>query len=488
MHIKHLYEENLTFFTLKNIIINLCEKDIPIYEKLDGQNLYVSYCINRQCPVYARNKKDFTFFGRTKEEFLKRFTHKGVYKNFQTAINLWEEYVKQHLTIIQQVFEEKFFLNCEILNPDFSNFFRYDKLMLVIHPDGHKYYHNDSRSRMIKHLPNTYHVRHKAPYVVQPDRERLINIYVPYIRILQTSQQRGKFDFIQKSDDYINFVYNFEKDYLSSLKSNYIKHVQTERKRLSNIMNNIDKYFLHEVFNHAVKDQYLKFRKKIDLTKIPNLEGLVFSYGAQTYKLTGYFQYLNKIHGLIKYNKFGLELPMYLQGILEYQKPIYDIGILPGSFKPPHIGHYLALQSLQDCEKIFIVISTYSREHVDYLQSHKIWKIFLKGFDGDVNFVFTKQPIHASYEICQNHPQSSIKLAVGDKDVDDKRYKSFIDKFDVTVSPSKMNKYHFSGANIRQEINKYRDNKQTPLVVDMKKYYRHLSDDGINSVIKILFK
>jgi hypothetical protein len=88
------------------------------------------------------------------------------------------------------------------------------------------------------------------------------------------------------------------------------------------------------------------------------VEGLVFDFNGQTYKITGQFAPINQILGIGRYSRS--------EPVNEQMAQIPDacetIAIFPGGFKPPHAGHYLAAKHfLSKAEKVFVVIGNSPR-------------------------------------------------------------------------------------------------------------------------------
>lgn len=54
--------------------------------------------------------------------------------------------------------------------------------------------------------------------------------------------------------------------------------------------------------------------------------------------------------------------------------------MLPGGFKPPTKGHYSILSKFKDFDKMYIIISSKTRDMINQEQSFKIWQIYLKHF------------------------------------------------------------------------------------------------------------
>jgi nicotinamide mononucleotide adenylyltransferase len=84
------------------------------------------------------------------------------------------------------------------------------------------------------------------------------------------------------------------------------------------------------------------------------------------------------------------------------------IAIFPGSFKPPHYGHYTLVDKLlQDktIDKVYIIISPIPRDKITAQESEKIWKIYFGNkYDKKLYIMISKlnSPIQMAYAIANN--------------------------------------------------------------------------------------
>ena len=88
-------------------------------------------------------------------------------------------------------------------------------------------------------------------------------------------------------------------------------------------------------------------------------EGFVFDFNGVTYKFTGWFAPSNQILGTERYGRFGpIEPQDVTKGPLEGETGPLTIALFPGSFKPPHKGHFLAAEALaENADIIYIFVS-----------------------------------------------------------------------------------------------------------------------------------
>ncbi len=77
------------------------------------------------------------------------------------------------------------------------------------------------------------------------------------------------------------------------------------------------------------------------------------------------------------------------------------IAFFPGSFKPPHVGHFTIVKELlQKVDRLYIFISAKPRDDITAEQSMKIWKIYLSNTDMKkiVIHITKDSPIMATYK------------------------------------------------------------------------------------------
>ena len=139
-HLNHLYEDyNLTFGELKKILEDLSENKISLYEKVDGQNLSLSYNPKTHQPIAARNKSDIKARGLTVSKISDRYNDKpGVKVAFTSAMKAFDSAVRK-LTYYQrfQMFDPAIeglpFVNAEVMSTKNPNVIKYRGNYLVMH-------------------------------------------------------------------------------------------------------------------------------------------------------------------------------------------------------------------------------------------------------------------------------------------------------------------------------------------------------------------
>ena len=166
------------------------------------------------------------------------------------------------------------------------------------------------------------------------------------------------------------------------------------------------------------------------LGKIENvassLEGVVFEYppgSDKIYKLTGAFAMTNQIIGRAR--RTGMAEEMDDEIVLEFEDetedPVIDaefedeptqgetVAIVPGAFKPPHMGHVnMVEQYAQDADRVIVLISSPTKggrklpngREITANDSEQIWNLFV-GSNPKIEVYKSSHasPINAAYEI-----------------------------------------------------------------------------------------
>jgi hypothetical protein len=153
---------------------------------------------------------------------------------------------------------------------------------------------------------------------------------------------------------------------------------------------------------HEILYQQLQKLKNHDNVNTA-VEGFVFQIGDQVYKFTGNFAPINQLLGLFRYGRGSIP-PLRQQSLNEVEKyfdypsaqempPILNepsnpedkkyFVIIPGGFKPPHLGHYNLVKAYLDhpsVERVAIVIGDVERTDsegnisIGYNEAVRTWK------------------------------------------------------------------------------------------------------------------
>lgn len=79
---------------------------------------------------------------------------------------------------------------------------------------------------------------------------------------------------------------------------------------------------------------------------------------------------------------------------------VKNIGIFPGKFKPPHIGHFTTCErACKENDITFVLISNKEHEGITPEMSFKIWSIFANHLNNSVPFIVTPTPVLGCYEL-----------------------------------------------------------------------------------------
>jgi hypothetical protein len=139
-HLNHLYEDfNLTLGRLKNLLVLIKNNNVDLYEKVDGQNLSLTYDPRSHRALAARNKTDIKSKGIDLRDVEERYREKpGVLSAFTDAMKVFDKAVSK-LTYYQrfQTFDEGMggipFVNLEVMSLKNPNVIQYSGNYLVMH-------------------------------------------------------------------------------------------------------------------------------------------------------------------------------------------------------------------------------------------------------------------------------------------------------------------------------------------------------------------
>lgn len=260
---------------------------------------------------------------------------------------------------------------------------------------------------------------------------------------------------------------------------------------------------------------YNKLKKLDNISKVNfAIEGIVFDYDGKTYKFTGNFAPVNQLLNIYKFGRGDIpplksiehfDSPESLDEGINYmpintrhypdknvQSDDYIKGVVPGAFKPPHIGHYKMVQKIlqmQNTSGEYIVqevrvlispkerVATGERDIVvNADMSKEIWDIFLNGeMRAKAIISDVDSPIHATYDfLADEMPEGSTMVVVkGAKDLGDRRFKDlrkFSEKHElgVDVEPISVSTEpdNASSTQLRKAIADYDEYTFTQLMPD----------------------
>lgn len=160
-------------------------------------------------------------------------------------------------------------------------------------------------------------------------------------------------------------------------------------------------------------------------------EGFVFEYDGQTYKFTGNFAPINQILGLFKYGRGNVPAIAPLKE--EEEELPETVAVLPGGFKPPHVGHLMSARHFLDhvgVDRVVVLVSPKSRSSTDGSveitadQSVEIWR-YLTGGDPDIEIRIASSgsPVKDTYDFIETlDPGTILYLGKSEKDETDTRF------------------------------------------------------------------
>ena len=539
-HVDHLYDNpDLTFTDMIKIMTAASNGEITGGEKLDGQNLFVSYSVKDGKAKAARNVGNVKKGGMDAEALAAKFAGRGTLEAaFNGAFEAFVDAVSQMPEEIKlKVFgpDANIFYNAEVMDPDNPNIINYNSKNLIIHRDGHGEYDRESGKVTDRDVSKEANLLGKALKQVQKSDkqnafgvemkavERLralsddtaLNTAVSRLKKLLASSEVGEGAkvgefIISKLDgliermfpqldedikkmvmqrmfgvkgvnatqiykrikdpevksavrDFIkdqkrvrkeiifpleDIVHDFAVAMLDGLKSRF---VLSHKDEVNRIADRIEAAIADiESTGDAAKSDILKGQlgKLKSLDKISSsMEGFVFAFDGNTYKITGSFAPVNQIMGLLPWEKKkGGDLS-------ENTGNGQRIGVFPGKFKPPHAGHFLGAKEMIDsyeADKVIIIISkkAVKRETEGGLfivypeTSEMIWNKYIdeNGYKGKIIATISSypSPIADTYEMLKEFPEgTTVLVSKGEKDSEDPRFarmQQFIQKNNLSVN------------------------------------------------------
>lgn len=148
-HVDHLYDNtDLSFTDMIKIMKAASNGEITGGEKLDGQNLFVSYSVKDGKAKAARNVGNVKKGGMDAEALAAKFAGRGTLEAaFNGAFEAFVDAVQQMSDEIKvKVFgpDANIFYNAEVMDPDNPNIINYNSKNLIIHRDGHGEYDRET--------------------------------------------------------------------------------------------------------------------------------------------------------------------------------------------------------------------------------------------------------------------------------------------------------------------------------------------------------
>ena len=151
-HMDHLYDNrDLSFDEMKEIMEAASNGELTTEEKVDGQNLFLSYSIPEGKAKGARNKGNLRAGGLDAPGLAQKFAGRGFLESaFNGGFNAFEKAVeslsdKEKMAIFGP--DADIWYNAEIMDPGARNVINYDGKTLKIHNVGHFVFDKESAER-----------------------------------------------------------------------------------------------------------------------------------------------------------------------------------------------------------------------------------------------------------------------------------------------------------------------------------------------------
>jgi hypothetical protein len=148
-HMDHLYDNyNLTFAKMKEIMQAGADAELSTEEKVDGQNIFLSYSIPDGKVKAARNKGNLRSGGMDADGLAQKFAGRGAlekaftggFSAFAKAVESLSDEEKE------RIFgpDTNIWYNAEVMDPANANVIKYDSKTLKIHNVGHFVFDRES--------------------------------------------------------------------------------------------------------------------------------------------------------------------------------------------------------------------------------------------------------------------------------------------------------------------------------------------------------
>ncbi len=160
-----------------------------------------------------------------------------------------------------------------------------------------------------------------------------------------------------------DIVHDFSVEMLKGLESAFVLDNASEVSRLKGEVAKAITAIENSGSDKAMEILTKQLKKLKDVENVSTAaEGFVFDYDGVAYKFTGNFAPVNQILGLFRYGRGdvpAMQLNEEPADVEDQPSPMKgDVAFVPGSFKPPHRGHFELLKSyLKDANKVVVLIS-----------------------------------------------------------------------------------------------------------------------------------
>lgn len=291
-HINHLYDDqNFTKEEIVEIFNKITSGRIPVFEKIDGQNLMIS--VKDSKLVAARNKgqlKNPVDINIISELQFHKYPH--VREVFDLAIaRIVNSFEKIPIEYLNSVFENGVnFLNLEIVDRKSKNVIDYGDPKVVFNSidlveNGNIISHDVFKAIGLycDHQENFNSNGILSPILIAPILIKFDGTLIDQLGMENGITAMGSIllqSFNSISD---------KKTTISCIKSELSKIIRLSK-------TDID-------LKKKISIHLNKLIKHDGLNNLPHMEGIVFKYANTTYKITGSFAPINQILGILKYSR-----------------------------------------------------------------------------------------------------------------------------------------------------------------------------------------
>lgn len=503
--IKHLYDDlNLTLNDFNTIFSNTIKGNLIGTEKIDGYNC--KFTFRNDSLRIARNKTEIESGGLTESQLMSREFAGGeeVKKIFIEAFYAVEDFfytIPKDKTDILFENDNILWLNCEIVSKNQNNLLSYDKNSVIFHQTGWGF--SKKGSSEFENVENSSDIYAIFLDFFENSKDKEFGkgfqiLSMPIMKIESIEKWKvekvselfeqiwsknglSKNDPLKKLDEnsqrQIKLLINqFSDAVLSRIKGILTKNNTVEESKTREKLKKA--YKAAKKYNGEDSDKVKQLVSSFD-EQIPNIEtlrmtteGFVFNYSGTLYKITGQYSISNQIYSLYKSGRGKIPPLSGLQELGSVDKGFYNrvsnkgahsvdagsenldgrrIYIFPGSFKPPHKGHFNIVKNLLESnfknkiDKFIVLISQKERTSksgdivVDHNQSKQIWDIFASYLDIEVRVSDHSTPIKDVYDIIKKESEQNDRFHViksNKEGQEDKRFsglQSFVEKENLNV-------------------------------------------------------
>lgn len=390
-------------------------------------------------------------------------------------IEALKNFSKDFRLLEKSIFENngnQVFYNFEIVDKNTNRLFEYDSNGLILHNSGHFCIVENQKqfvdgSVFKEGTIGTKYIKHNFKTSLRENSHFDGSNFISKIEHMATSNGLMYDEPISalpesKRKEFNYIINEFSNSLLNSLQSNFVENQEEKVNQFKDKVKEAVDYLLeYSGPNRAqVVEKTIHYLNEFPAIESINscIEGVVFEYNGEMYKLTGHYGPINQLYGFYQktLNEFDsgrmypIEPNSYnVDGVLTHPQE-KTIAVFPGSFKPPHAGHYRIVEELKNlktpdgfhiCNKIIILISAKARmaqsdsktTYVTADTAKELWDLYVSNEDAqtriEVRVADHDTPIKCIYDIMlkEMSPGETLLLVKSDKDTDSDRFNAFAD-------------------------------------------------------------